>query len=100
MREKEQKKQADKFWEERDEEDIGEGLMDNAKDPQAEQRPTQATPSRAATGKVIGKLSSKNLSVLDKPTNMPEVPFSRPSTEQKDPGLPPNQTEVQFSICN
>ena len=77
-REKERKKQADKFWEERDEEDIGEALMDGLRGSKPEpQAAGEGPPSQAAAGRVIGKLSSKNLDVLQNTTASPEVPFHR-----------------------
>ena len=84
-REKERKKQAEKFWQDRDEEDIGEGLMEGLKDSKQEHNPNQPAPSQAAAGRVIGKLSSKNLDVLKNTTTTVEVPFYRTSQDSREP---------------
>ena len=100
-REKERKQQAEKFWEERDEEDIGEGLTG---DSRSDARPERtAVSSHATAGKIIGKLSSKSLAVLDKPTVSPEIPFTRGSEEGKDQNSVSSASENKgyfFAVSN
>lgn len=90
QRQKERKKQAEKFWEERDEEDLGEGLTGDSRSDAKPER--AAIGSHAAAGKVIGKLSSKSLDVLEKPSVSPEIPFTRGSDDGKD------QNTVSFTF--
>ena len=97
QREKERKKQAEKFWEERDEEDIGEGLTGDSRSDATPER--AAISSHAAAGKIIGKLSSKNLGVLNKPTVSPEIPFSRSSQDGKDQNMVSSSLQGQWH-CN
>ena len=99
-REKERKKEAQKFWEERDEEDLGEGLMNTQSNPRSTIPPEQAQASQPAAGKLIGHLSSKHLSVLDKPAATEDAPFSRQSVDDRVSGpqeevRPPKRCQVQ-----
>lgn len=55
--------------------------MEDVQDSIPDPRPPQAVQSQAARGTIIGKLSTKNMKLLDKPSNLPELPFSRASAE-------------------
>ena len=59
--------------------------MEDVQGSMPDARPPQAVQSQAAAGKVIGKLSSKNMKLLDKTNVMPDFPFSRSAVEFQGP---------------